>query len=389
MENPKEGLCSGYLTLLKRMNTNNRNTAVSTRLTSLDALRGFDMFWIIGGGRIFSELLSNRPNSDFSKALLLQLKHVEWEGFHAWDLIMPLFLFIVGVAMPFSLNKRIDRGESRRKQYFHIVKRAIILSVLGIVAQGDLLAYDVANLHIYGYVLGAIAAGYLVSSIIMLNMRILWQMITTAGLLLLFWALMSWVPVPAYGAGVLTVDGNLAIYLDKLLLGRWGETGYASWILSIITFTCTVMLGVFAGHLLRSQKSKTDKVLWLLAAAIGCLLLGLIWGHWFGIIKRLWTSSFVLFAAGWSYLLLAVFYLVIDVWQLRKWAFGFVVIGTNAIAVYVAVHLFDFKNIGNIFVAGLSRFLGQWNGFVQELTAFAVIWLILFWMYRKKTFVKI
>jgi len=389
MENKKAGLCSGYLTFLKRMNSDNRNTAVSTRLTSLDALRGFDMFWIIGGGRIFTELLSRRPDSEFSKALFSQLKHVEWEGFHAWDLIMPLFLFVVGVVMPFSLNKRIDRGESRRKLYFHIVRRAIILSVLGIVAQGDLLAYDAANLHIYGYVLGAIAAGYLVSSIIMLNMRILWQMITTAGLLLGFWALMSWVPVPGHGAGVLTVDGNLAIYLDKLLLGRWGETGYASWILSIITFTCTVMLGVFAGHLLRSQKSKTDKVLWLLAAAIGCLLLGLIWGNWFGIIKRLWTSSFVLFAAGWSYLLLAVFYLVIDVWQLRKWAFGFVVIGSNAIAVYVAVRLFDFKKIGNIFVAGLSRFLGQWNDFVQELTAFAVIWLILFWMYRKKTFIKI
>ncbi|MHC4395258.1 MAG: acyltransferase family protein [Planctomycetota bacterium] len=362
---------------------------VKNRVTSLDALRGFDMFWIIGGGRIFNELLNRRPNSEFSKALLSQLKHVEWEGFHAWDLIMPLFLFIVGAAMPFSLNKRLARGDSRRKLYFHIVKRAIILSVLGIVAQGDLLAYDLPNLHIYGYVLGAIAAGYLVSSIIMLNMRILWQMITTAGLLLLFWALMSWVPVPSYSAGVLTPDENLAIYLDKMLLGRWGETGYASWILSIITFTCTVMLGVFAGQLLRSQKSKTDKVLWLLAAAIGCLLLGLIWGNWFPIIKRLWTSSFVLFAAGWSYLLLALFYLVIDVWQLRKWAFGFVVIGTNAIAVYVAVHLFDFKNIGNIFVVGLSRFLGQWNDFVQELTAFAVIWLILFCMYRKKTFIKI
>ena len=204
-----------------------------------------------------------------------------------------------------------------------------------------------------------------------------------------FWALMSWVPVPGYGAGVLTPEGNLAIYLDKLLLGRWGETGYASWILSIMTFSCTVMLGVFAGQLLRSPRSQRDKVLWLLAAAGGCLLLGLIWDNWFPIIKRLWTSSFVLFAGGWSYLLLALFYLVIDVWRLRKWAFGFVVIGMNAIAVYVAVNLFDFRNIGNIFVAGLSRWLGQWNDSVQALAAFAVIWLILFWMYRKKSFIKI
>jgi predicted acyltransferase len=109
----------------------------------------------------------------------------------------------------------------------------------------------------------------------------------------------------------------------------------------------------------------------------------------FPIIKHLWTSSMVLFAGGWSFLLLALFYMLIDVWGLRKWAFGFVVIGMNAIAVYMAVHVFDFKLVGNIFVGGLAECLGQWNDFAQEAAAFAIVWLILYWMYRKKTFIKI
>ena len=266
---------------------------------------------------------------------------------------------------------------------------ASLLFALGMVAQGNLLACDLSKLHIYCNTLQAIAAGYLIASILMLNMRFVWQMITTAGLLLLFWALMAWVPVPGYGAGVLTQDANLAIYLDKLILGRFQDGTNYSWILSSITFGCTVMLGVMAGQLLRSERSQADKVVWLLGAGVGTLVLGLLWGKSFPIIKHLWTSSFVLFSAGWCYLLLALFYLVIDVWGLRKWAFGFMVIGMNAIVVYMATSLFYFGNIGNIFVGGMAKWLQQWNDFVQAAAAFAVVWLILYYMYRKKSFVKI
>jgi len=200
---------------------------------------------------------------------------------------------------------------------------------------------------------------------------------------------MTLVPVPGYGAGVLTPDGNLAIYLDKLILGQFQDGTSYTWILSSMTFGCTVMLGAMAGELLRSERKQTAKVLWLLGAGVGCLLLGLMWGNWFPIINHLWTSSLVLFSGGWCLLLLALFYLVIDVWGLRKWAFGFVVIGMNAIAVYMATRLFDFHHIGNIFVGGLDKWLGPWNDFVQTTAAFAVVWLILYWMYRKKSFIKI
>jgi predicted acyltransferase len=358
------------------------------RLESLDALRGFDMFWIIGGEWIFGSLheISDSPLTRFIQH---QLQHVEWQGFRFWDLIMPLFLFIVGAAMPFSFAKRLARGDSRSKLFFHIFLRFIILFILGMIAQGHLLQYDLSKLHLYSNTLQAIAAGYLIGSILLLKFNIKWQIGITGGLLLLFWAMMAWIPVPGYGAGRLTPEGNLAMYLDKLLLGPFQDGTNYTWILSSLAFTCTVMLGVMGGLLLRSRKPQREKVLWLLGAGVVSLGLGAIWSIWFPIIKHLWTSSFVLFSGGICLILLGLFYLVIDVWDFRRWAFPFKVIGMNAIFVYMITRLFDFRNIGNIFVGGLADRLQSWNALIQGLAGFLVIWLILFWMYRKKTFVKI
>jgi len=360
------------------------------RIMSIDALRGFDMFWIIGGGTIFSSLheIFETPTTEW---LNRQLSHVKWDGFRPWDLIMPLFLFVVGVVMPFAFNKRLAAGQSKKRLYLHVITRTVILFVLGMIAQGRLLEYDLSKLHFYSNTLQAIAAGYLISAIILLNLRLVWQIVTTISLLLLFWALMMLIPVPGHGAGVLTPDGNLAIYIDRLIFGGFiDETDPPyTWILSSMTFACTVMLGVMAGHLLRLDKKGIVKVLLLLVAGVSCLVLGLVWNIWFPIIKHLWTSSFVLYSAGWCYLLLALLYLVIDVCGLKKWAFGFVVIGMNAIAVYMATHVFNFRHIGDIFVDGLDKYVGNWSHFIHAVAAFAVIWLILWRMYRRKLFIKI
>jgi predicted acyltransferase len=362
---------------------------------SIDALRGFDMFWIIGGGAIFRSLHDIFENST-TEFISMQLAHVKWEGFRFQDLIMPLFLFIVGVVMPFAFNKRLEQGHSKSRLYRHIIMRFLILFVLGMIAQGRLLEYDLSQLRIFSNTLQAIAVGYLISAIIILNLKLVWQIVTTVALLLLFWALMMLVPVPEHGAGALTPEGNLAIYIDRLILGSFidGTDPPYTWILSGMTFACTVMLGVFAGHLLRSDKTNSKKVLLLIVMGFGSLLLGWLWNDrlWifsFPIIKHIWTSSFVLYSAGWCFLLLALFYLIIDVWGLKKWAFGFVVIGTNAIAVYMATRVFNFRNIGDIFVGGLEKWCGSWFGFIQAIAGFIVVWLILLWMYRKKTFIKI
>ena len=360
------------------------------RVMSIDALRGFDMFWIIGGGPIFASL-HNVFDSPATAQIRTQLTHVKWTGFRFEDLIMPLFLFIVGAVMPFSFNKRLDAGHGKTRLYLHILKRTVILFVLGMIAQGHLLEYDLSKLHIFSNTLQAIAAGYLIAAIIMLNLGIRWQIAVTGILLLLFWALMMLIPVPGHGAGVLTPDGNLAIYIDRVIFGSFidGTDPPYTWILSSITFGCSVMLGVMAGHILRSDKVGIRKVLWLLAAGGVCIVLGLAWNLCFPIIKHLWTSSFVLFSGGLCFMLLALFYLLIDVLGFKIWAFGFIVIGMNAIAVYMAVHIVNFRNIGGFFVEGLEKYTGNWYLFIHSLAGFAIVWLILWWMYRKKSFIKI
>jgi predicted acyltransferase len=359
------------------------------RLLSLDALRGFDMFWIIGGGAIIGNLGKILRNTWFDQNIVPQLRHVQWEGFTAWDLIMPLFLFVVGTAMPFSFAKRLELGQSRARIYLHVLYRVLILWILGMIAQGRLLEYDLSQLRFYSNTLQAIAAGYLVASILILNLRPTWQIVVTAALLLVYWGLLMLVPVPGYGAGQLTEEGNLAIYLDKLILGPYQDGTSYAWILSSMTFAATVMIGALAGQLLRSNLGKARKVLFLLACGFVCLWLGWAWGFIFPIIKHIWTSSMVLYAGGWSLLLLGVFYLVIDVMRLRPLAFPFAVIGTNAIAAYMAVQLYDFKYFSDRFVNGLAPYTGDWQDFIRATGGVLVLWLILLYLHRKKIFIKI
>jgi predicted acyltransferase len=361
------------------------------RLMSLDALRGFDMFWIIGGYWIVRGLAKGLDNEWFNRHILPQIDHTPWAGFTAWDLIMPLFLFMVGTAMPLSFAKRLARGDSKGRLYRHILYRVVLLWVLGMIAQGRLLEYDLSKLQLYSNTLQTIAAGYLISSLLVLNLRQRWQFVVTAALLLLYWGLLALVPVPGQAEGHFGQHDNLAIYIDTLVLGHFKDQTNPpyTWILSSMAFGAMVMLGVFAGQLLRSNLGKLRKVLILLAAGLACLLAGWAWGLIFPIIKHLFTSSMVLFAAGWSFLLLGLFYLIIDVLHLRRWSIFFVVIGMNAIAVYMATHVFDFRALGDIFVRGLSRWTGNWQDFIRALAGFAILWLILFYMYRKRTFIKI
>ena len=359
------------------------------RLVSLDALRGFDMFWIIGGGWLLHGLAQGLHSPWFDQVVIPHTHHVPWEGFVAWDLIMPLFLFVVGAAMPFSFAKRLGQGQSKARLYWHIILRVVVLWVLGMIAQGRLLEYDLAKLRLYSNTLQAIAAGYLIASILLLNLKVHWQAVATVALLLLYWALLAFVPVPGHGAGQLTEQGNLAIYLDKLILGPYQDGTTYTWILSGMTFATTVMMGAFAGQLLRSDLGKIRKTLFLLASGIACIYLGSWWGRIFPIIKHLWTSSMVLYAGGWSLLLLGVFYLVIDVLRLRFLAFPFVVIGMNAIAIYMITRLYDFRDLGDIVVRGLAQWTGDWQDFVRAIAGITVIWLILLHMYSKKTFIKV
>lgn len=371
----------------ERTNNHSMEGTKSERLMSLDVLRGFDMFWIIGGADIFRGLakLTDRPTAG---KLLEQLEHVRWEGLHFYDVIWPLFMFIMGAAMPFSLAKRRSQGATERSMILHAVKRALILFVLGMIAQGNLLAFDLSKFHPCYSVLHGIAAGYLIAMIVILKVKPARHLAVTAGFLLLYWAILMLVPVPGVGAGVLTPQGNVATYVDQLILGRlhYGEN---TWFLSYLGFASSVLLGVLAGQVLMSRRPAKERVLILASAGVVCLALGLVWSLSLPTIKLLWTSSYVLLAGGLSFVLLAIFYLLVDVLRYRRWAFGFMVIGMNSIVAYMAMMLFDFRQIGNIFVGSLLPRLGRWDLLVESAAAFGSEWLILYWLHRKKTFVKV
>ena len=369
------------------MNTKTMFENPDQRLVCVDALRGFDMLWIIGGSEVLITL-AKATGIGFLSNISVHFDH-SWGQFHFYDLIQPLFLFIVGVVMPVSFRKRIARGETKKKLYAHVMKRVLVLYILGLISSGHLLSFDLSKMHLITNVLHVIAVGYLVCSVLILELNIKWQIGITAALLFLYWAIMALIPVPGFGAGIYKPDINLALWIDNAVLGHFQEGEGWTYIISNITFIPSIMLGVFAGNILQSTRDEMKKARMLALIGISCIIAGRIWGIWFPIIHHIWTSSLVLYGAGLSFLLLTLFYLVIDVWGFKKWSFPFVVIGMNAIAVYVATHLFDFTLIGNIFVGGLEKWIGSWFDFVQASAALAVVWLILYWMYHKKIFIKI
>jgi len=363
------------------------NGARPDRLLSLDGLRGFDMLWIIGGQEIVRGLAKAWPGP-FSTAVAQQFEHVPWVGLHVFDVIWTLFMFMVGISLSFSITSRRKINQSNRPIYAHAIKRAVILFILGMVAQGNLLEFSLGTLHPFYSVLHGIAAGYLIATIVTLKFRAKGQAVITAIFLVSYWILLLTIPVPGVGRGVLTPTGNAAVYIDTLIQGRF-HYGENTWFLSYLGFASSVLLGVLCGELLLSARTKKMKCATMYGYGAGLLGFGLLWSIWLPIIKLLWTSSFVLVAGGLSCLMMATFYLIVDVLGYKKWVFPFTVIGMNSLAVYMATEIFDFKKIGNVFVGQLLTRVGRWDEVLVSSTALAIIWLILYWMYRTRSFVKL
>jgi predicted acyltransferase len=377
-----------FLKELNYFNINDNNSVSNDRVLSVDALRGFDMFWIIGGREIFRSLdkVFNNSTTQFIKD---ELKHAEWLGFTFYDIIMPLFLFLVGISMVYSYRKRLSKDNSKEKLWKHIIIRFAWLWVLGMVVQGNLLSYDINELKLYSNTLQAIAAGYLIASIIILYANVFYQVVITVGLMMLYWLLLALIPVPGFGSGQYTPEGNFAIYFDKLILGMFQDGSTYTWIISSLNFGATTMLGVFTGYFLQSQKKPLTKFYYLLISGFILVVLGLLWNFWHPSIKHIWTSSYVLLSGGLCLMLLALFYYLVDVLEYRKWSTMFIVIGSNAIAAYVSAHIFDFKLVAEVFVGGLEKYVGSWFQFILALGGFTVLYLILKFMHKNKIFIKV
>jgi predicted acyltransferase len=357
------------------------------RILSIDTLRGFTMFFIIGGEWIFIELNKAWPNS-ITKILADNMVHAKWEGFTFYDQIFPLFLFLVGLLIPAVILRSRDKGKSDREILLHVSRRTLVLILLGLANYG-LLRFDWPNMR-WSSVLGRIGICYFFASLLV--MRTSWKI--QAGVIIAilagYWAAVKFIPVPGFGPGVLTPEGCLTTWLDQQIIpGKLGMGIYdRQGVLSTFTAIASTLIGVLAGYWLRTNRSDKEKTRGFLLAGLILLLTGRIWGHYFFISRNVWTSSFVLLTSGWSLILMALFYWIIDVKGYKNWTFFFVVIGMNAITIWVGQRFLGFEFATDALFLGVSKYFGIFSSLFLTICLVMIKWLFLYFLYSKKIFLK-
>ncbi len=372
------------------------------RLLSLDVFRGLTIAGMI---------LVNNPGG---VPVYWPLEHAEWHGWTPTDFIFPFFLFIVGVSITLSFARRVESGNGKQALLKGIIKRALIIFGLGLLIhgfpyynpQGVLRVYDVSVIRIPG-VLQRIAVCYLFASLIFLKTTWRTQAMIAAALLVLYWLLMTLTPVPGYGIGDLSKEGNLAAYVDRsLLYGHLYTKVYdPEGILSTIPAIVTTLIGILTGSYLRTQRTPLEKVAGMFVAGVACVVTGWIWNSWFPINKPLWTSSYVLFTAGMALQLLALCYWLIEIKNYRRWAKPFIIFGVNALALFVGsallarlMNLWRLPRMnakpGTLKTFIYEHLFASWatpiNASLLYALAYVLMWLgLMTLLYRKKIFIKV
>ena len=371
------------------------------RLESLDVLRGFDLFLLVGLEMVMHHL-ANAVNTPTFHSFMQCFTHADWEGFSSWDLVMPLFMFMSGITIPFALSRYKNTTEPL-KVYRRILKRVILLWIFGMMCQGNLLGLDPNRIYIYSNTLQSIAMGYLISSLLFLHTRIRTQIIIAVLLLLGFWGAMEIITVSNYGGGNYTPDGNLAEWIDREVLGRFRDGASVvndevvflksyryTWILSSLNFGVTVLTGTFAGYILKNKEwTPQRKLAWLVIMGMAMVTIGWIWGIWHPVIKKIWTSSMVLVSSGYCFLLMALFYYMIDYKGWKKHTDWLKVYGMNSIVAYMLMMCINFSCIGNSLFHGLKPYIGDYYQVLISLSNAILIYFILWRMYKKQIFLRV
>lgn len=379
------------------MTTQTPTKPAKKRLASLDALRGMDMFWILGGQSIFAALFVLTGWTGW-KVFEAHTLHSAWHGFTFYDLIFPLFIFLSGVAMGLA-PKRIDHlpWSERKVFYRKAIKRLFLLCALGVMynhgwGTGIPLALDEIR---YASVLGRIAIAWFFCAMLVWHTSLRTQAYTAAGLLLGYWVLMSFIPVPGGSAGDLSAAGSWNAWFDKYLLPGISYQNRAvdpEGVLSSIPAIVNAMIGVFAGQLIaKASKLGEWKVAGILfASGVLSVCLGWLWDLQFPVNKELWTSSFVLVTVGWSAILLAIFYALVDILNGQKLAYPFVIIGANSIIIYLASSLVNWEYISlSVFGGFIAAVSPNWQPLLAVVALLLVQMLVLHWMYKRKIFVSV
>lgn len=394
------------------------SAASPVRLTSLDAYRGFVMLLMMGEVVRLRRVAQAVPDSEVWKFLTFHQSHVDWIGCSLHDLIQPSFSFLVGVALPYSLASRAAQGASTARLIGHAWWRALVLILLGVLLRST--SRDATN-WTFEDTLSQIGLGY--GFLFMLGLRPTRdQWVAFAGILFCTWTAFALWPLPPADFDYAKV-GVTAKWLETNglsgLAAHWQKNSNLAWAfdtwwmnlfprekpfafngggystLSFVPTLATMILGLIAGGVLRSAREPAAKVRWLAIAGAASLLAGAALG-WLGIcpvVKRIWTPSWVLYSGGWCFLLLALFYLVIDLRQRRKWAFPLVVIGANSIAAYMIAHLFQSfleKALLTHFGVGVFQVFGKaYQPLLHGGATLGLMWLLLYWMWRRKLFLKV
>ena len=364
---------------------------IQPRLYSLDALRGFDMFWIIGAEEIF-HAMAKATNAPFWKSLSEQFEHPYWNGFSAYDLIFPLFIFVTGIAATFSLGGAMEKGTAKKELLQKVIKRGLILFLLGVIYNNGLQIRLLSDIRFMS-VLGRIGIAYMLSSIIFLYAKERFQAIWFASLLIGYWIILKFTAAPGFLIGDLTEAGNFASYIDRTVLpgklsrGIHDTVGFFNNIPAI----SSGLAGIITGNYLRKAGvSPAKKALHMALAGLAALIIAQIWNLDFPINKNLWSSSFVLQTVGFSLLLMSLFYWIIDVRGYQRWAFFFRVIGMNSILIYMSGKVISWSYANKGVFQWVGDLIGDpYNAVALAITSVLLKWVFLRFLYNKKIFLKI
>jgi predicted acyltransferase len=366
-------------------------TETKERLLSLDTLRGFDMAILLGGGAIFIAL-AELTGWNWLEALATQQHHVEWEGFRFYDLIFPLFMFISGVAIPYAISSKVEKGVAKSLLLRKIFIRLLALIGFGLLYNG-ILSRGFTNFR-YVSVLSQIGFGYFFAALICLYTssmrgRILWLLGIMGGVAVL----QLFVPVPGHGAGTFEPGTSINAWLDQRLIpGRLhGKVFDPEGVLCIISAISITLMGALVGFLVRNkQHAPAKKALYIALAGVGAIALGIALSPFYPVIKKMWTVPYVLLAAGVSALLLSLFYFVIDVKGSKNWTLFFRVFGMNSITIYMGARIIDFRDISRFFLNWTSVHINeQWGAVFIAIGVLVIEWALLLFLYKRKIFLRV
>lgn len=358
------------------------------RIVSIDALRGLDMVLLSGGAAVLWQLCRAGWGSGVPAWLAQQFRHAEWgAGFTCWDLVMPLFLFITGCSMPIAFKRYREQG--RLHTLWRVLRRVALLFVLGMLVQGNLCSGNPAEMSLFCNTLQAIAAGYLVSSVVLLLWDWKGQLACCVLLMTAYWALLRFVPYAGQPAGLFEPQNNLAYFIDCALQGHWQDGTPYTWILTILNFGAMTLMGVLGGAAIFYCQGLRTVVL-LAASGLCCLGAALLLEYDTPLIKHLFTTTMVLWSGGWCLLLLALFHLVFDVCRGTAWlAFPLQVVGCNALLAYLLTNTpgMGGRSLWGNVVYPLFRWCG--NPLLYECLSYGLLWLMLYFLYRHRAFLRV